>query len=303
LEVACGTGLMTRALRERLYLGEPVYRWVHGESDDLPGLIVDRYNALVVVQSVAPFYAEHAEVLAELILKTPGIETVYADIAGEHRWFGRQPGPYTCTVHGLTFRVDPQAGQKTGLFLDQRENWRRIMPFAPGARVLDGYCYRGAWALHAAQAGAAEVLGVDTSQPALAAAEQNAAENGYAGRCRFEAADIQAVLARGEQWNAIILDPPALAKSRTQVQKALGLYQFLNRDAIKSLAPNGALITSSCSHFVSPEAFLETLKRAANAARRRMRLLSLSGAAPDHPVLLAMPETAYLKCAVLQALD
>ena len=292
-----------RALRERLYHDVQVYRWVHGESDDLPGLIVDRYGALVVVQSNGTFYANHTELLAELLLATDGVESVYAHVAGDQRWFGLQSGPYQCMLHGLMFRVDPEGGQKTGLFLDQRENWRRIEPFARGGRVLDGHCYRGAWALHAAQAGAKEVLGVDSSAPAVAAAEEQAVQNGYAERCRFESDDIQKVLARGDTWDAIVLDPPALAKSRSHVQKALGLYQALNRDAIKTLAPNGALITSSCSHFVDAEAFLEVLKRAANAARRRMRLLSLSGAAPDHPVLLAMPETAYLKCAVLQALD
>jgi 23S rRNA (cytosine1962-C5)-methyltransferase len=205
-------------------------------------------------------------------------------------------------LNGLSFALNLDTSQKTGMFLDQRVNCRTLDSLAPGARVLDGHCYAGLWSCHAARAGATEVLGVDTSAPAIEAARGNAERNGFTGQCRFECTDIRIALNRGERYDVVILDPPALAKSRAQATRALGLYQALNRDAMNCVEPGGYLITSSCSHFVDTPAFVEMLKRAAAAVHREVWTLEVRGAAPDHPVLMSMPETSYLCCAVLRIL-
>jgi 23S rRNA (cytosine1962-C5)-methyltransferase len=288
------------ALRERLYPGERVYRWVYGESDGLPGLVADRYDALVNAQTSCAFYGGVAQLLADAFLGFEGVEGLRMALPDRVERFGKVENPAACAVNGVFFSVDAERGQKTGLFLDQRENWKALARFVRGGRVLDGHCYTGAWALHAARFGAKEVLGVDTSDWAIRAAREQSALNGVDGICRFETADIQDVLKRDERYGVIVLDPPALAKSRQNAGRALGLYQALNRDAMKALGPGGVLITSSCSHFVDTADFLEALKRAAVAARRTVRVLEVRGAAPDHPVLLSMPETAYLKCVVAQ---
>lgn len=295
-----GTAL---ALRERLCPSERVYRWVYGESDGLPGLVADRYDTLVNAQTSCAFYGGVAQVLADAFLSFEGVEGLRLALPDRVERFGNVANPAACTVNGLFFSVDVEQGQKTGLFLDQRENWKTLARFARGARVLDGHCYTGAWALHAARSGAREVLGVDTSEWAVRAARDHAALNDLEGVCRFETADIQEVLKEDDRYDVIVLDPPALAKSRHHTGVALGLYQALNRDAMRALGPGGFLITCSCSHFIAPADFLEALKRAAGAARRSVRLLEVRGAAPDHPVLLSMPETAYLKCVVAQVLD
>lgn len=289
-----------RRLRDALFPGEPVYRWVHGESDGLPGLIADRYDRLVVIHAESPFYAERKDLLAGVFIDDPDLDGLLFRYKDEWTRVGAVHVPGACTVDEIAFSVDPESGQKTGLFLDQRENWKLLKPFAAGARVLDGHCYVGAWSLHAAQYGAKEVLGVDTSRWAIDRAREHAERNGYGQRCTFVCDDIQSVLKQGETYDVIVLDPPALAKQRAHVKKALGLYQALNRDAMKALNPGGALITSSCSQALDTAAFLDVLKRAANAAQRRFQTIEVRGASPDHPALLSMPETRYLTCAVLR---
>lgn len=287
------------ALRKRLYAGHPVYRWIHGDSDGLSGCIADRYGPLVVVQAESPFYRARAEMLANAFLAEDGVTGVLFRGEDAPR-FGAINTPVVCKINGLEFSVDPLAGQKTGLFLDQRVNWSLLEAHAPGARVLDGHCYVGAWGLHAAKYGAREVTGVDTSRPAIEQARANAERNGFAGSCGFIQGDIQEVLARKETYDVILLDPPALVRGRAVMTKALGLYQALNRDAMQLLNPGGVLITSSCSQPVDDATFLDMLKRAASAAERRFQVLGVYGAAPDHPALIFMPETRYLKCVVLR---
>jgi 23S rRNA (cytosine1962-C5)-methyltransferase len=204
------------------------------------------------------------------------------------------------TIAGLRFDLNLEHGQKTGLFLDQRENAMAARPLAVGSRVFDGHCYAGQWSCQLAAAGAASVLGVDSSDAAIDGARVNAEKNGLADRCIFECGDVQAALKRGDRYDVVVLDPPALAKSRAQVKKAAGLYQALNRDAMEAVEPGGYLITSTCSHFVEGPDFVEILKRAARAAQRDVWVMEERGAARDHPVLLAMPETAYLNCVVLR---
>jgi len=285
-------------MRTTLFPGEGVYRWIHGEGDGLPGLIADRYGPLVVAHADGAFYRSRAQEFAHAFLSVDGVDGVLVRSGKEWTEFGGVTAPVTCPVHGIQFTIDPKQGQKTGLFLDQRVNWTLLEPFVRGARVLDGHCYVGAWSLHAAKYGAREVVGVDTSSAAIEQAIANAKANRAGDTCAFLCADMRDVLAGADAYDVVVLDPPALAKSRNHLQKALGLYQALNRDAMKALAPGGVLITSSCSQPVDEATFLETLKRAATAAGRRFQLIDIRGAAPDHPALLAMPETRYLKCAV-----
>jgi len=290
------------AFRSRLFPGETAYRWVFGESDGLPGLVADRYGSVVAAETSCGFYALWGEALASAFLVHEGVEGVRLTVGGALHTFGVAPDAVDFSMDGLHVEVDLRTGQKTGLFLDQRLNYLAMRPYAAGARVLDGHCYLGLWGCHAAKAGAQTVLGVDTSAQAVDQARRIAQRNAVEQICSFEQADIAEVLERGELFDLIVLDPPALARSRDQSKKALGVYQALNRAAIEAVVPGGCLITSSCSHFVEAPAFLEALKRAAAAAQRHVWVLDVRGAAPDHPVLMAMPETAYLTCAILRVL-
>jgi 23S rRNA (cytosine1962-C5)-methyltransferase len=286
--------------REQLFPGETVYRWLYGESDRLPGLVADRYGSVVSAHSSCSFYLGWLDTLAQAFLSHEGVEGVRFEVAGETREFGNVPTEIPVDIDGLRLKVSLERGQKTGMFLDQRENWQAMRPFAKGARVLDGYCYMGAWSCEAARFGAASVLGVDSSARAVEMARENADANGVGETCRFEAADVTAVLNRGERYDLVMLDPPALAKTRGQLTRALGLYQSINRDAMQALEPGGYLITSSCSHHVDLPSFIEVLKRAARAAQRDIWVVDIRGAARDHPMLLSMPETVYLKNVTLR---
>lgn len=287
--------------RERLYPGSNIYRWVYGESDRLPGLVADRFGAVVSVQSSCAFYSAWLDHLARAFMAFEGVEGVRFEVAGVTRSFGEVPSSVEIELDDVRLALNLEGGQKTGMFLDQRDNWKSMKPFAAGTRVLDGHCYIGMWSCQAARAGAASVLGVDTSARAVETARENARRNGVDETCSFEVADVAQILERGgERYDLIFLDPPAFAKSRGQVNRALGLYQSLNRAAMDALEPGGYLVTASCSHFVDPPAFLEMLKRAARAAQRDAWILGVRGAARDHPVLLSMPETEYLKSVTLR---
>lgn len=289
-----------RELREMIYPGQSIYRWVFGESDGLSGLAADRYDTVVAVHTSCAFYESRVELLAQCFLNTPGVQGVFFQFHAGTQCFGTVPGELILTLDGLQIGMDLKSGQKTGMFLDQRLNSLAMRPFAKNARVLDGHCYIGLWSCHAAQAGAVSVLGVDRSEKAIEQARANAERNSASDHCQFECADIEAVLARENTYDLVMLDPPALAKSRAHLAKALSRYQTLNTNAMKALEPGGVIITSSCSHFVDVPAFLEMLKRAAAGAGRQAQLLEFRGAPPDHPILLSMPETAYLKCAILR---
>ncbi len=293
---------ITRAkrFREYIYPGETTYRWVFGESDGLPGLVADRYGNVVNVESNCAFYGPHAEALANAFMASEGISGVRVYAGGRVTRYGDAPTIVTVNAAGVDFTVNIDEGQKTGLFLDQRENCLAAAPFFKGARVLDGFCYAGQWGLHAAKAGAASVLCVDSSQTAIDLVKTNVALNGVESMCAYECADISTVLNRKGRYDVVVLDPPALAKSRTQSQRALGHYQALNCAAMEAVEPGGYLITSSCSHFVDEAALLEVLKRAARTVQRPVWIVDIRGASKDHPVLLGMPETAYLKCITLR---
>jgi 23S rRNA (cytosine1962-C5)-methyltransferase len=286
--------------REQLFPGQNVYRWIHGESDRLPGLVADRFGPLVSVQSTCTFYLNWLDALGGAFLAADGVEGVRFEVAGQCRDFGTVTPEVTVEVDNMRLVVNLERGQKTGMFLDQRENWLAMRPYVKGARVLDGYSYMGAWSCQAALAGATSVLGVDTSARSIEMARRNAELNRVEGTCRFETADVTEILGRGEKYDVIFLDPPALAKTRAHLARATGLYQAINRDAMHALEPGGYLVTSSCSHHVDLPAFVEVLKRAARAAQRVVWVLEVRGAARDHPVLFSMPETAYLKNVTLR---
>jgi 23S rRNA (cytosine1962-C5)-methyltransferase len=190
-------------------------------------------------------------------------------------------------------------GQKTGFFLDQVENRERLLPFVAGRTVLDLFCYVGAWSLMGVANGAKSALGVDTSASAIALARESAKSNSLSDRCQFVEEDATEFLKRahskGEQFDFIVVDPPPLARRKQDVRNALKAYRDINMRAMRVLASGGLLATASCSHHVSSEDFLEALRLAGRDARADLRLLFIGGQAPDHPVHLATPETAYLK--------
>ncbi len=311
------------SLRERIYPGETSYRLCFGESDGLPGLVVDRYGDVISVEILSAAMerrvSEIGEALAELLrprcifLKNDHRARVLEGLPTESRvLFGEVPQEMEIREGDLRFLVNIAGGQKTGCYFDQRENRAFLRPYFKDRVVLDLYCYTGAFSLHAARAGARRVLGVDSSGPAIALAARSAELNSLAA-ARFQEGDAAEALedfggpgaaapAEGAGPDMILLDPPSLAPSRKDLPRALRAYERLNALALRALPPEGLLATSSCSHHLSREAFVEMLRAASSKARRRVRLVALRGQAADHPILLAMPETEYLHFALLEIL-
>jgi 23S rRNA (cytosine1962-C5)-methyltransferase len=308
-----------RALRLRGQLfDEPYYRLVHAEADALPGLIVDRIGDVLIVQSNAAGMARLEplvlEVLAQLlnprgiVLRNDSPVRVQEGLPPEIRVAtGALDARVLACENGAVFPVDPLAGQKTGWFFDQRRNRGFVAALAKdGARVLDLYCYTGGFAVQAARAGGAEIVGIDRSEPALALAAEAAALNGVADICTFRRAEVFAeaerLAAAGERFDVVIADPPAFAKSRKEVPAALRGYRKLARLAAGVTARGGILFLASCSHHVGETEFAEAVRRGLADAGRDGRIIRTAGAGPDHPVHPALPETVYLKSAAL-ALD
>jgi 23S rRNA (cytosine1962-C5)-methyltransferase len=304
-------------LRESIYPGAQAVRLVYGESDQLPGLVVDRYGDVLAVQVLTLGMEVRAEMVREALAQVfrprgvmrmadSALRTLEGLPIERGVWWGEVPEQILVDIDGFSIEVDLRAGQKTGLFLDQRENRRRAGPRAAGQRVLDLYCYQGEWSLHAARGGATSVLAVDSSAPALAAAKRNAERNGLAERITFRQGDcfdiVRELERSSERFGLVVLDPPALIKSRGALAAGARAYREVNRAAMTLLAEGGTLVTSSCSHHLEDPLFRQVLIEAARAARRPFRVLDWAAEAPDHPQLLAVPETHYLKCAVLQAL-
>ncbi len=303
------------ALRQRMFPGEETYRLVFGEADGLPGLVIDKYADVLVVQvSTIGMHMRLGEVLGVLSKSIPAAraivlrsDTPMAELEGfrgENRILaGAIDAPVTIEQDGMSFAVDVVEGQKTGFYLDQRENRRAATRFFAGTRVLDCFCYTGAWSLYAARAGAKEVIGIDTSERAIEMARRNAETNALGSVCRFEAADaferLNEMAKQGERFDCVILDPPALVKSRRTEKQGRAAYEKINRLAMQLLAPDGFLISCSCSFHVSSEEFRHILSTSARKTRRSGAILEWRGQSRDHPTLLAMPETAYLKCVIM----
>jgi 23S rRNA (cytosine1962-C5)-methyltransferase len=304
------------AYREGLYPGDTALRLVSSEGDLLPGLIVDRYADVLSVSVLTLGMEARRETLREVLEEAvrPRAVVLRADspfralegLPLERRWWSGEEGLRPeVVVGGLRYRVDPLEGQKTGLFLDQRDNRRRLAGRVTGARVLDVFSNTGAWALAALGHGAAEATLVESSRAALDLAEENLRLNGMLERARLAQADAFDFLAElagaRERFAAVVVDPPALVKKRSQLGPGLRAYREINRRAMELLAEDGWLFTSSCSHPVGQEDFRQMLTQAARDAHRPFRLVEWGYQSADHPVLLAAPETAYLKCAVLRA--
>ena len=300
-----------RRLRDAFGFGD-AYRAVYSEGDGLPGLIVDRYADVLVVQSLTAGMDRMADLVLSAIQAVYGPRTIVLrndvpsreleGLAQEKQVvFGETDGLVTIEESGLVYRVDVLQGQKTGFFFDQRENRLALRRLVAGKRTLDCFCYVGAWALTAAKSGAAEVIGVDASEKAVGLARENAALNGLTAT--FEAADVFEKLRelekRRERFGCIVLDPPAFVKSRAKVREALKGYKEINLRAMRLLEDGGILVTCSCSHHVDEPLFREMLIDAAYSAGRQARLLEWRTQARDHPILLAARETQYLKCAIM----
>lgn len=299
--------------RKRLFPDREAYRVVFGESDFLPGLVVDRYGRYLAVQVLTAgmegLLAEVLESLVEIIspegiyLRNDSPVRSLEGLGEEKRAaYGTVPDIVEIQCGALRLRVDIPSGQKTGYFLDQESNRSLMHRYVhPGARVLDLYCYTGAWGLHAALAGASEVTGVDSSRGALKLASENAQINGLEDH--FEGVRDSAVdfLKKGRgTWDVIVLDPPAFIKSRSRIKEGQKGYTDVNRRALTHLERDGILVTCSCSHHLDLPSFEEILSSAARQAGKELRILDIRGQGPDHPVLPAMPETRYLKVIVAQ---
>ncbi len=298
---------------ELFYPGAACYRVVYGEADGLPGLVVDRYGDVLVYQITTLGMAQMEPLLQELLIECfqPQALVFRHDVPIRQLEqlplvkgvaYGTLPRECHVTLDGLEYVVDPLEGQKTGLYLDQRDNRRALRHWVKDKTVLDLFCYNGAWSLSAAAGGAREVLGVDQSAAAIRQGRANAVKNQLQSCCRFESNDIfqfSKHLQRGA-FDIIILDPPAFAKSKSSLRDAMKGYTDLNRRALLALQAGGMLISCSCSYHLNEELFRQVLLQAAQASGRQLRLLEARGQALDHPALLAMPETRYLKCYFLE---
>ena len=291
----------------------PLHRLVYSESDALPGLIVDRYYGTLVVQILtAGMEAFHDRIVAALLdavhperilLRNDSSYRRLEGLPLEVEWVHGDPlDQQILEVDGMKFVVNFEKGQKTGFFLDQQQNRRRLAAYAHGDSMLDAFCYTGSWALYAARAGMKRITAVDNSAEALAAARQNADLNGYS--ITTVADDVFEFLRKQysgpERYDVIALDPPAFCKSKRHLDQALRGYLDINLHAMKVLNKDGVLFTFSCSQAVTPEIFLDMLRSAAASSGRAFVLHETLSQPPDHPILLNFPESHYLKGAVIQ---
>ena len=296
-------------LRQRLYPGAETFRLAHGESDFLPGLIIDKYNEFISIQILSAGMDKQTELICDVLETMFHPKAIVARNDATIRTLEELPlekkvlrGNTGITIidDGVKFEVDVLNGQKTGFFLDQRENRNAIHRYSIGGTVLDCFCNEGGFALHAASAKAASVQGVDISESAIAKAEVNARLNSAA--VEFEIGDVSETLKlfgeKNKKFDMVILDPPSFTKSKKNIPAALRGYKEINAAAMRLINAGGFLVTASCSHHITEDGFLSAIEQAAVKAKRNVQLLEFAGAAPDHPVIPAMPETKYLKFAI-----
>jgi len=303
-------------LRERLY-PTPYYRAVFGESDGLPGLVIDRYGDHLVVQITTAGMEAMREVLIDAIqkvMKPKGIllrnDTPIRELEGLEKGIervaGEIPPEVELTEGECRFRVSLREGQKTGWFFDQAANRSRLLPYVKGRRVLDLFSYVGGWGIRCAAAGAASVTCVDTSEAALAGVIANAGLNGLSGQVgtlRGDAFEVMKSLREaGERFDVVLVDPPAFIKRRKDTKEGTLAYRRINQAAMQLLSRDGLLVSSSCSHHMSGEGLLGLINQGARHIDRSLQLLETGGQGPDHPVHPAIPETAYLKTFYLRVL-
>ena len=304
-------------LRQRVVTGTNAYRLIYGEADRLPGLIVDRYDNVLVMQTLSSGMDRRKDLLADLLCQESGATRVYLRNDAKsrrleglpvERGFLRGGGATSVGIQEgpAGFLVDIERGQKTGWFCDQRENRLTTARFAAGAEVLEVFAYTGAFGIHAALAGAKLVEGLDVSEEALALARNHAVLNKVDDRCVYRSADafeeMRKLERAGRRYDLVVLDPPAFARSKQAVPRALAGYKDLNLLGMRLTKPEGFLATSSCSHHVTEQELWTGIRLAARDAKRQVRLLEQRGQARDHPILATMPETRYLKYFLLQIL-
>jgi 23S rRNA (cytosine1962-C5)-methyltransferase len=313
--------IVEAAARRHITPDTNAYRLIYSEGDLLPSLIVDRYNDVLVLQTLSQGMDALKETFTEILIEEfhpravierndarvrelEGLPLISAVVYGE------APEEIEISQHGLRFLVSPGAGQKTGSFLDQRENRlgaraaARLTNDGSGGRALDCFTFNGAFALHLASV-CEEVIGIDISGDAVAAAKRNAQLNDV-NNVEFREANVFDALrefeTRGERFDVIVLDPPAFAKNRASLNSAVRGYKEINLRALKLLNAGGVLVTCTCSYHVAEDLFLEIVDQAAIDAHRRVQVVEKRMQASDHPVLLGMPETYYLKCVIARVL-
>ena len=292
-------------------------RLIYSESDFLPGLVVDKFGDVLVMQSLSLGIDRIKDMLCDLlmeIVKPAGIwersDVPVRRLEGMQQTTGLLRGEVPDLVdmveNGIHFQVDVKNGQKTGFFLDQKENRAALAPICKDAKVLDCFCHNGSFSLHAAKFGAKSVLGVDISEEALEVARENARKNGL-DNVTFEAHNcfdhLRELTDANEQFDVVILDPPAFTKNKAALQSALRGYKEINLRGLKLVRPGGFLVTCSCSQHVLTEAFQDMVNEAARDAKKRIRLVEYRTQAKDHPILPQSIETKYLKCMILQVME
>lgn len=292
-------------------------RLIFGEADQLPALIIDKFNDYFVIQTLALGIDKWKQAIVdalEQIFKPKGIyernDVPVRELEGLAQQKGFLSAPFDTNIilneNGLKFHVDIENGQKTGYFLDQQDNRRAIEHIVNGADVLEAFCYTGTFSMHAAHYGAKSVLGLDISEKAVDIARRNAELNGFEDVCQFQAVNAFDVLKQwvkdGKRYDVVMIDPPAFTKSRENIQKAITGYKEINLRSMKLTKPGGFLVTASCTNLVPPDLFLKTIDMAAKDAKRKLRQVTWQTQASDHPILWHVPNTQYLKFLIVQVL-
>ncbi len=290
-------------------------RLIFGEADELPALIIDKFNDYLVIQTLSLGMERWKDAIIKALEVTFNPKGIYErndvpvrELEGMKQQKGFLGAPFDTNIiineNGLQFHVDIENGQKTGYFLDQQDNRRCIGQVVEGADVLEAFCYTGTFSMHAAKYGAKSVLGLDISDVAINTARRNAELNGFQDVCKFENVNAFDVLKQwvkeGRRYDTVILDPPAFTKSRENIQKAVTGYKEINLRGMKLLKPGGFLVTASCTNLVPPELFLQIIEMAAKDARKTIRQVSWQTQAADHPILWNVPNTQYLKFLIVE---
>ncbi|MFT3747707.1 MAG: class I SAM-dependent rRNA methyltransferase [Agriterribacter sp.] len=290
-------------------------RLIFGEADQMPQLIIDKFNDYFVIQTLALGIDIWKPAIAKALQKIFSPKGIYErndvpvrELEGLTQQKGFLTEPFDTNIiineNGLKFHVDIMNGQKTGYFLDQQDNRRAIQHIVKGADVLGAFCYTGTFEIHAAHYGAKSVLGLDISENACTQATKNAALNGYENICRFQCINafdaLKAWAKEGKQYDVVMLDPPSFTKTRENIQKAITGYKEINLRGMKLVKPGGFLVTSSCTNLVQPDLFLEIIGMAAKDARRKLRQVAFQAQSSDHPIIPGMENTNYLKFLIVQ---
>lgn len=301
--------------RNRFIKNTDAKRIIFSEGDFLPGLIVDYYNGYIVLQTLTLGIDKKKDIIVEILKEIFNPKAIYErndlpvrEIEGLPQrkgiLYGELKSEVLCDINGVRFIIDIENGQKTGFYLDQRENYNILKDLVKDKTVLDCFCYTGGFSVSSACFGARRVLGIDISDTAIGIAKRNAEINNVGSICSWEVGNVFDVMRHKEKdtYDVIILDPPTFTKTRQHIASALRGYKEINLRALKLIKEGGYLITCCCSHHVSRSLFMDVIVDAAKDAKKYLRLLSYRTQALDHPILPNVPETEYLKCLVLQVL-